>query len=279
MDIETIDELVDQEAIPVSSYCFDRAGLEKCCERYRACLAEDARVRDIAIACLVFDSELTYGQDGGPVQKEMYARLHDGSELDPADFCQDRMTNFLHVLKMVSCFLEEGRLTPLRVSRRHPAKGACFSFYEEHLRESKIVFRDELNRLARNSSTLGNYWHMPAALQAVGKGLNSAKEGFLVLSGASKSIWVNDQCALFLAWLEDEAELTDGEERMVATWKEAMLIHCCEDSYRQAAQHYEQAVLAEDAASCSFEFEQYLKCVNDAIETRSDQIARKIRRS
>lgn len=298
---ETIDELIKKEKKKAAEYCFDAAWLEWV---YSAVAEAEG---DLHKACLSIElMEPSYFTDEGPVQWDMYMKLMKGSATSLADYSADRMTNFYYTLKMAIAFLSPERIGMKReevspdvlYSRVGPREGrievyrksTCFSelyqIYGPALEDAKNTIDEDvvaslegaMDEFAKRSSTLGNYCCIPKRWRDIDS-LNISKANHLFLSDTSeKDVYLlNDQFALFLAWINEEQSKASREENaIVRRWKRKMLIGCCSKNYRDAFRCYKRAFAEKDPEEQIRVFAEYVGHVNAAIKDRSVAIVKKL---
>ena len=249
---------------------------------------------------VAYANAIGYAYDGSHVLRSIYKTLaerNNGISRDAGDeyvrgdfrYRKDLMTNFGYVFNEVLAILKKSeRLSAPESSYAEDpyAFSAQFSRgYRDLLeleKDSSIVgvkrLIGQLERFARNSSKLGNYACIPFAIS--GRRCNSYKaSGMSVpirIDGEKKNLCVNDQFALFLEWINENASCRE-KASVIAPWEKDMLIDCCEGYYKQAVWYYKQAFTSTTQRERIANFAEYLKCVNAAIEIRSEQIVKTIK--
>ena len=299
----SIDELIEKEKNP-ADYCFDEAWLDWVCSAMEEA-QDDARKACLSIELM----KPSYFTDEGPVQTDMYERLLQSPKtIYSADYSADRMTNFYYAFKMAIAFLSPSQMNMRReditpniiFSTKGPRdggieiyrKGTCFSelygAYEKALEDAmKIIGKDEIQCFqeairvfSKRTSSLGNYCCIPKSWRGY-KSLNIAKAVKISLKDASgKNAYLNDQFALFLSWIAQDAGEFGTEElglyERYERWMKEMLIECCADEYKSAFQCYMRAFDEQDPQLQIKAFLGYIMHVNKAIRERSRAIVAKI---
>lgn len=246
-----------------------------------------------------------FATDASKVQKSTYKELgfHESKgcfeDANGKEYSADRMTNFGYTLKIAKNFLENHYKTDAKDLAKLAAKsygGTTKPYYKSFFTEGYVWLNgkavrhsekgellskingllEEINKFARNSSTLGNYCCIPKELSGLGlSGLNNIKGGcstsFFVYDDHRNPFRTNDQFALFLAWLEENKK--DRDDDVLDAWKEAMLLtEDVVEHYKEATRSYMRAFTAEDEGTRIEQFTDYLENVNNAIELRSKHI-------
>ena len=212
---------------------------------------------------------------------------------------EDRMTNFMYVMNLTIAILENSpRLNKPGswYSADYPKKRFDASLlykkgYKTFKRATdKAEYSDveslkkELGCFACLSSCLGNYACIPIRMRKIerkDRSCNRAKgTGGMYISierdGEREWLSANDQFALFAEWID--ANTTASEKDLIEEWKKGMLLTGrVWTLYNKAAKAYKKIFQTADQSKRIEALIKYLKLVNEAIEVRSERIAKALR--
>lgn len=249
------------------------------------------------------DGWLEYASDKGDVQRNMYGRLTD--EVDTCKTCKkdesecgkhskDLMTNFGYTFRIIFRLIENldtleivklgetaysGRTKPVNASLCSSGFCSFKNLLSGLSRNEKSCLLKNLGRFARCSSMLGNFCCIPSRLTLVNiSSLNIAKgncrKGLYVFADGKKYP-VNDQFALFVEWLDENA--AEEDQKTIERWKEKMLLEKTWDAYKEAASAYKNIFKRSTRAGRIGAICDYLFQVSEAIENRSPEIVEKLK--
>lgn len=268
-----------------------------------ACAAFEISKRDESIPDKP-NSWLGYASDRGNVQKSMYDRLMsevntckscESSKPKHENYSEDLMTNFGYTFKIIFKLIKEldtsgvvdlgwnaysGSSAPSYSSFCSGGFRLFEEFVSEHYSKEGPKLMEALNTFARCSSMLGNYCCIPTQLDPIGvSGLNIMKGGvgvsLFVYDDRRNKYRVNDQFALFVEWLDENA--AEEDQKTIERWKEKMLLEKTWGAYKEAASAYKNIFKRSTRAGRIGAICDYLFQVSEAIENRSREIVNELK--